>query len=104
MAKYYGEIGYSIATQTSPGVWEEIPDRRKYYGDVIRDVRKSQSSGSVNDNVVLANEISIIADQFANENMQFIRYAEFMGVKWKVLSIEVKRPRLILTIGGVYNG
>ena len=55
-------------------------------------------------NINVANEISIVADPFANQNFHTMLYVEFMGTKWKITNVEVKRPRLTLTLGGVYNG
>lgn len=104
MNKFYGKIGYAITTETTPGVWVEQIVERSYYGDVIRNIRRLQSSENLNDDINVSNEISIVADAFANQNFHSMRYVEYMGTKWKVSSIEVKYPRLILSIGGVYNG
>lgn len=104
MAKFFGAIGYFITKETSPGVWEEDATERSYYGDLVRNVRKTQSSDGLNDDINVANEISIVADPFANENFHSMRYVRFMGAKWKIMSVEVQYPRLILAIGGVYNG
>lgn len=104
MAKFYGAIGYAVTEETKPGVWMEKITERMYYGDLTRNTRKLQSTDQLNDNINVANEISIIADPFANENFHSMKYVEFMGAKWKITSIEVQYPRLILTVGGVYNG
>ena len=104
MAKYYGAIGYAETVETTPGVWVEQVTERQYFGDLTRDSRSLQSAEQLNDNINVANEISIVADPFANENFHSMRYVEFMGAKWKVTSVEVQYPRLILTVGGVYNG
>nr|DAM83775.1 MAG TPA: hypothetical protein [Caudoviricetes sp.] len=104
MAKFYGKIGYAITKETTPGVWVEEIVERSYYGDVIRNIRRLQGSENLNDDINVSNEISIVADAFANQNFHSMRYVEYMGAKWKVSSIEVKYPRLILNIGGVYNG
>ena len=104
MAKFYGAIGYAVTEETKPGVWMEKITERMYYGDLTRNTRKLQSTDQLNDNINVANEISIVADPFANENFHSMRYVEFMGAKWKITSIEVQYPRLILTVGGVYNG
>nr|WP_302637467.1 hypothetical protein [uncultured Clostridium sp.] len=85
-------------------MWVEQIVERSYYGDVIRNIRRLQSSENLNDDINVSNEISIVADAFANQNFHSMRYVEYMGTKWKVSSIEVKYPRLILSIGGVYNG
>ena len=104
MAKFYGAIGYSVTEETKPGVWKENIIERMYYGDLVRNTRRLQSADKLNDNIDVANEISIVADPFANDNFDSMKYVEFMGAKWKITSVEVQYPRLILTVGGVYNG
>lgn len=104
MAKYYGKIGYATSEEVKPGVWKKRITEREYFGDVIRNTRRLQSSGNLNDNIIVSNEISIVADPFANENFHSMLYIEFMGAKWKISNVEVQYPRLILTIGEVYNG
>ena len=103
MAKYCGKIGYATTVETTPGVWSEQIVERKYYGDLIRNSRRLQSPDKVNDDIVIANQLSIVADPYAINNFHSMRYAEFMGAKWKVSDVEVQYPRLILTLGGVYN-
>lgn len=104
MAKYYGAIGYAETVETSPGVWSEQIVERMYYGDVIRNTRNLQNSEYLNDNINVSNQISISADPYAIANFHAIRYAEFMGTKWKVPSVDVQVPRLLLSLGGLYNG
>ena len=104
MAKFYGKVGYGISKETAPGVWVDEIVERPYYGELVRNTRKMQMSDKVIDDINIANEISILADLFARDNFQYMRYVEFMGVKWKVTTIEVQFPRLILSIGGLYNG
>ena len=104
MAKFYGNIGYVETVEVEPGIWEEQIVEHSYYGDLTRNTSMSQSSGGVNNNINIANNISIVADPYANENFHHMRYVEFMGAKWNINSVEEKYPRLILTLGGVYNG
>lgn len=104
MAKFYGIIGYCITEETEPGIYEEKNVENFYYGDIIKNSRRLQESGKVNDDVTVSNRISIIADPFANHNFHAMRYVELMGVKWKIKEVEVEYPRLILTVGGLYNG
>ena len=103
MAKYYGAIGYAETKETTPGVWEEQITERTYYGDLIRNTRRLRTSDKLNDDINVTNEISIVADPFAYQNFHLMKYVAFMGAKWKIESVEVQYPRLILTIGGVYN-
>lgn len=104
MAKWYGNIGYAETVETEPGLWEEQISERPYYGDVTSNRWSRQKSDGVNDNININNQISIIADPYANEHCSSMVYVEFMGDRWKITNVEVQYPRLILTIGGVYNG
>ena len=104
MAKYYGSVGYEDTVETSPGIFEEGIIVRDYYGDVIRNNRRLENQGEINDSINVANQISIVADPYAQENFWRIRYITFMGQKWKVKEVNVEFPRLILTLGGLYNG
>lgn len=103
MAKFFGKIGYAVPADTSPGVWSEEITEREYFGDLIRNTRRLQTSDKLNDDINISNEISIVADPFAYQNFHSMRYIEFMGSKWKISNVEVQYPRLILTVGGVYN-
>lgn len=103
MAKFYGNVGYAITEETKPGVWMPRIVDKQYFGDLIKNSRRLENTSKVNDDVTLDNQISIVADAFAYENFQNIRYVEYMGAKWKVTNIEVQHPRLVLTFGGVWN-
>lgn len=102
--KYAGEIGFGVSSEVRPSVWQETIVTRRYKGDVNRVSRRLQSVDKINDDVVISNEIEIFADAFAYENFQNIKYVTWMGTKWTVNAITVEHPRLILEIGGVYNG
>lgn len=104
MAKWYGPIGYAETVETRPGVHKDIITERNYSGDLLQNTRSLNSSDQLNDDINVANKISIVADPFAYQNFHSMKYVEFMGAKWKIARVEVNRPRLILTIGGVYNG
>lgn len=104
MARFCGKVGFAVQTETAPGVWTEKIVERTYYGDVIRNSRRLQSSGNVNDNIEISNRLSIIADPYANENFHSMRYVKYMFSKWKISEVEVEYPRIILSLGGLYNG
>lgn len=104
MAKFYGAIGFVETVETSPGVWEESATERNYSGDVVKDSKRWQAGENLNDNLTVNNKISIIADPFAYDNFSMIRYVKWMGASWKITNVDVERPRLLLSIGGVYNG
>lgn len=103
MAKFCGMIGYSITTETSPGVWEDKIVERKYYGDTLKRAYRWQSGEGLNDNVTISNEISILADAFMKENLGLMKYIRFMGSAWEISHAEVEYPRIRITLGGLYN-
>ena len=106
MAKFFGKIGFANTeeVEVKPGIWEENPIERSYYGDVIRNARQLQDDpDTTNRNISLNNDISIVADSYAQENIYAMRYVEFAGSKWKITNAEINYPRIRLTIGGIYN-
>lgn len=106
MAKWYGKVGY-ISTEeveTAPGVWKANPTEREYYGDLIRNHKRFEQAQQVNDNLTLQNEISIVADPYAVQHFHEIRYVTIGDSVWRVTAVDVRYPRLSLSIGGVYNG
>lgn len=103
MARFYGKIGFAVPVESVPGVWEEKIDERFYSGELNRNTRRLQTTDKVNDDLTISNEISVISDPYIDCNLHAIRYVEFMGAKWKISSVDVQYPRLILTLGGLYN-
>lgn len=104
MPKLYTKIGFAPTyVLTAPGVWEENVVEKNYYGEIIRNTRRLENQGQVNDSVNINNRISIVADPYARENFHTMRWIMFMGSKWKITEAEVEYPRLILTLGGLYN-
>lgn len=104
MARFFGNVGYVISTNPSPGVYDQESISREYFGDEIKSGSRWKSGDVINDDVIITNEISIVADPFAYTNFSAIRWVGWMDNKWKVESIRIERPRLILSLGGIYNG
>jgi hypothetical protein len=105
MAKWHGKIGYSETVETVPGKWTDKTTELEYDGDVIRaDSAWVASSDNKNDDLTISSQISIVADPFAYQKFHSMKWIEFMGTKWKIKRVEPKYPRLILTLGGVWNG
>lgn len=104
MAKFHGEIGFIEIEETSPGVHVEIATEHSYVGDILRSNQRWQNGEQLNANLTINNRFSIVGDAFAYENFSNMRYVKWNGRKWSINSIEIERPRIILTIGGVYNG
>lgn len=108
MAKIVATIGFATTSEVdpinNPSVWEKTTWTKKYKAEVIRNYKRNESSNKINDDFNISNQISIVADPFVNNNLSNIIYVEFLNSKWKVSGIEINYPRLILTIGGIYNG
>lgn len=106
MARFGGKIGFgeSVENPAGSGVWKDVITEYTYFGDVVRNARRLQEGDKVNDDITLENSISVVADEYANEHIFAMRYVEWAGKRWKVSKVEVERPRLILRLGGVYNG
>lgn len=104
MAKFFGEIGFATQVETSPGIWEDKIIEKQYYGDVTRESRRFSASERVLDNINLSNQVSIIADGYVTDNIQNLRYVRWLGGLWKISYVELKFPRLVLEMTGVYNG
>lgn len=104
MTKFHGRVGYGNTVETAAGVWETVINERLYFGDVIRNTRQLQSGEKLNDDLSVGNSISIVADPYAYENFFNMKYIEWAGTLWKVADVEVQAPRLVLRLGGIYNG
>ena len=104
MNKWYGNIGYADTKEVEPGIWEEQITVKPYFGDVISKVGKFQITSEVNDDKDVAVKLSIVADPYAENHFRSMRYVEMWGEKWKITSVEPARPRIILQIGGLWNG
>lgn len=104
MAKYHGMIGFVTFPETVPGINTEEPVEREYFGDVYRSSKRWTNGTDVNPDLTVNNQISIVADQYARDNLFAIRYVSWMGTRWSISNVDVQYPRLILTIGDVYNG
>ena len=104
MPKFWGTVGFVTQQETKPGIWEDQVVEKTYFGDELRATRRWEKTDHLNDDLNAALSISIVADKFAYDNVSAIRYISWMGSLWDVTSVEPQRPRLILTVGGVYHG
>lgn len=104
--KYRGTVGFwEKDEEAEPGIWKPTIKEISYSGDVLRNIQRfSPASDSQNDEFITSHKISIVADLYARQNWPSIKYVTWKGTKWKVNSVEEAYPRLVLEIGGVYNG
>ena len=103
MARYHGYVGYAIDVEAYPGVWEEQISEHEYFGDILKNRINMQQGSVVNAKITISNSISIIADPFAFEHVYAMRYVTYLGKKWSIVNVSIERPRIILTLGGLYN-
>jgi hypothetical protein len=106
MARFLGKVGYGNSVENPPesGIWVDTIEEFDYQGDVIRNTRALDVTDSVNGDITVANQISVVADEYAFEHFFNIKYVRWAGKPWTVTSVEVRAPRLILSLGSVYNG
>lgn len=104
MTRFSGKVGYGETVETAPGVHEDVITERTYFGDVIRNSVQYREGESVNNDLSVNNSISIVADAYANEHFFAVRYVVWAGAYWSISEVEFQRPRLLLRLGGVYNG
>ena len=106
--RWYGKVGYAEQVEVdpvnAPSVYENVITEKFYTGDIMRNNRRWNNNGSINGEVTISSQISILSDPYIIDNFHKIRYAEFMGALWCVTDVEPQYPRLVLTLGGVYNG
>ena len=105
MAKFYGNIGYAVRGENpdKPGIHTETIIEKTYRGDVLTSNRRMDDEESINPDIVVSNKISIISNAYALNNIYAMRYVIFQGTKWKVRKVEVKHPRLIISLGDIYT-
>lgn len=104
MAKFNGNIGFEQTIEKVPGVWSTECVLKNYKGDVLRNTFRYENSQQANDNHSLNIRISLVANDYLLSNLHKLRFVEYLGADWEVTSIDIEFPRIILTIGGVYNG
>lgn len=104
MTKWAGKIGFSETVKTALDVYSEVITEKQYYGEVTKNTRRWDSSDNVNDNFVVSNGISVIADDYLFTHLKYMRYVIWQGIRWKIKDISVEYPRLNMSIGDIYNG
>lgn len=103
--RFAGKVGFGVSTEVRPGVFKDVITERSYFGDVVRNTRRSDpNQETVNNDISVGNSISVMADEYAFAHWHLIKYVEWEGQRWTVPLVELQRPRLLLSIGKVYNG
>ena len=102
--RFAGNVGFGVSTEVRQGVFKDVVTERSYFGDVTKNSRSANTEDKVNDEIGITNTVEIVADSYVSENIEAIVYVEWAGTKWKVPNVEIQGVRLILRLGGVYNG
>ena len=102
--KFYGKIGFGETVEKSDGIWVDTIVEKDYYGDILKNVKRSEDAAKVNDDISISNQLSSVSDPYLTNHFHAIKYVTMFDTNWKVTSVEVQFPRLLLTLGGVYNG
>lgn len=106
MARFYGEVGFGKDEEVPPGsgVWKQQVTEMPYFGDITKNIRRGSTGENLATDLSLNHIVSIVADDYAIQSLSFIKYVKWAGGVWAVTKVEAQRPRLLLTLGGVYNG
>lgn len=105
MSKCSGTIGYLGSEETQPGVWTPVITEKRYTGDLVRNNRRfSRDAENVFDDLTISNNISILSNKFMLDNLSYMTFISFNNSKWKINSVDINYPRIIITLGGLYNG
>lgn len=103
MAKCSGKIGFALTVETSPGVFEERIVEKPYKGNITQLNAHVEDENSINSNFRINNNISVVANKYFLENLGHMRYVTYKGLPFKITSFQVIPPRLIFSLGSVYN-
>ena len=104
MARFHGNVGFSIPYESEPGIFTDQMVERSYFGTIVQHTRRWEKGEGLNDDLTLENRISILADDYAYQHCSGIKYVCWMNARWKVNSMKVEHPRILLSLGGVWNG
>lgn len=102
--KYCGNIGFAMTVERDPGIWVDTIVEKRCFGDVIKNSRRWETGDKVNDDLQVNNQISIVADSFCQAHLFQMKYITWFGTAWKVSTVDIAYPRIIITLGGVWNG
>lgn len=103
--RFFGEVGFSEGTvETEPGIWEERIVETQLFGEVVQHVTQIRNGDVINSDISVSSSIRVVADAYANDHISAVRYVKWAGTRWEVTEVVPQSPRLLLRLGGVYNG
>lgn len=104
MSKFAGLVGYVTQEESVPGVWSPVENPKMMKGDIIRQSSTNQNGDKVNSDVSLNHRVSLLGDAYAFNNYYSLKWIQLNGRKWEISSVELQRPRIVVTVGGLWNG
>lgn len=105
MARFHDKVGFLIPKDDQEtGIADTVPVEKSYYGKILEHSRRWETGDNLNDDLSVSNQIAITANDYAFRYMSSIGYVRWKCAYWKVVSLRVKGPEIILTLGGVWNG
>lgn len=97
-------LGFSERNvETRPGVWKMQPVELPYRAKILTYNKDYDTGEEVNDDLKLRNRYEIVMKDTALD-YQDMKYIIVKGKKWRVSALEFLAVRIIITLGGVYNG
>lgn len=104
MARFAGVIGFAVTREERPGIFVPDIEERSYRGDILKETAEwIAANNKANADLRINNRVSIVADAYARQHFHDMRYVVLYGAKWKIVNAENQYPRVILSIGGVWN-
>ena len=102
MSRFSGKLGFVMTQETEEGVWLENFVELSAKGTIRSLYVRNDNNTTVNTNLRLTNEISILLDSKIQTYLETLKYVVYKGSKWEVQSIGVNYPRLTINLGGLY--
>lgn len=107
--RFAGLVGYIETEETSPGIHLPVETTRKMRGDVLSAKTQNSQDGrttetSLYKDIRLSHRFSLVGDAYSFKNYMYLKWIIVEGHKWEVSSVEIQSPRLLISIGGLYNG
>ncbi len=104
MSKFSGTIGIKRDDiETAPGIFESTIEEVEVVGEIRNQVARWQGHEQ-RETVSARHVLSIVTPEDSIIDFTEVVYIIWQGRKWSAVAIQYKRPRVELTLGGLYNG
>lgn len=104
MARFSGILGINRGpVEVSPGIYKPQIEEIVVTGE-IRQEQLSWGQANLREGLRARHVLSIVTPDDGELGFGEVEYIEWQGKKWDVISVAYKRPRLELSMGGIYNG